>query len=299
MKTPVALFVFNRPDTTCQVFETIRQAKPIKLLVVADGPRPNRSGEVEKCAEVRSIVNRVDWDCEVITNYADSNLGCKRRVSSGLDWVFNIVEEAIILEDDCLPDPSFYRFCEELLETYRHDGQVMHIGGTNPNPMESLYCSFLYSRLVPCWGWATWRRAWQYYDGNMSLWPSYRESSDIDYFGAHAKEVYRVFQANYCNQTDSWATPWAFSCVVNNGLSIIPKTNLVKNIGFRNDATHTTKAPAYASTPIQPISFPLIKPTVKSPNQDFDEKYLKVLNNSSAVGSWKGKVKWAVNSILR
>jgi hypothetical protein len=299
MKTPVALFVFNRPDTTYQVFETIRQAKPIKLLVVADGPRPNRSGEVEKCAEVRSIVNRVDWDCEVITNYADSNLGCKRRVSSGLDWVFNIVEEAIILEDDCLPDPSFYRFCEELLEAYRHDGQVMHIGGTNLNPMESLDCSFLYSRLVPIWGWATWRRAWQLYDIKMKLWPSYRESSDIDYFGTQSKEVYRVFQANYCNQVDSWDGQWAFSCVVNNGLSIIPKTNLVKNIGFRNDATHTTKASAYASTPIQPISFPLIKPTVKSPNQDFDEKYLKVLNNSSAVGSWKGKVKWAVNSILR
>lgn len=299
MKSPVVLLVFNRPDTSRQVFETIRQAKPPKLLVVADGPRPHKPGEAEKCAEVRSIINTVDWDCEVITNYADTNLGCKLRISSGLDWVFSLVKEAIILEDDCLPDLSFYRFCDELLEAYRYDSQVMHIGGTNLNPINSLDSSFLYSRLVPIWGWATWRRAWQYYDIDMQLWPSYRELSDIDYFGTEAKEVYRAFQANYCHQVDSWDGQWVFSCLVNNGLSLIPKTNLVKNIGFSKDATHTTKTPSYASTPIHPLDFPLKVPETKSPNQEFDQQYLRILNNRSGVSSWKGKVKWAMNSLLR
>ncbi|MGB3239254.1 MAG: glycosyltransferase family 2 protein, partial [Geitlerinemataceae cyanobacterium] len=115
LKTPVALLIFNRPDTTEKVFETIRQAKPPKLLVVADGPRSDRPGEAEKCAEARAIVDRIDWECQVFQNYSDTNLGCRYRVASGLNWVFETVEEAIILEDDCLPHPSFFRFCEELL----------------------------------------------------------------------------------------------------------------------------------------------------------------------------------------
>jgi hypothetical protein len=131
LKTTVAFFIFNRPYTTEKVFAEIAKAKPPKLLVVADGPHPDRPGEVDACATVRAIINHVDWKCEVLTNYSDVNLGCRRRVASGLNWVFDQVEEAIILEDDCLPHPSFFRFCEELLEIYRHDERVMHIAGSN------------------------------------------------------------------------------------------------------------------------------------------------------------------------
>src|SRR3972149_5093970 len=127
LKTPVAFLIFNRPDTTESVFREIAKAKPSKLLVVADGARPDRVGEAEKCASTRAIIERVDWDCEVLKNYSNVNLGCKRRVSSGLDWVFETVEEAIVLEDDCLPSPSFFPFCEELLERYRDDSRVMQI----------------------------------------------------------------------------------------------------------------------------------------------------------------------------
>ena len=131
MKTAIAFMVFNRPDTTKKVFETIREAKPPKLLVIADGPRAGRPGETEKCAATRAIIDSVDWECEVLTNYSDVNLGCKRRVSSGLDWVFNTVEESIILEDDCLPHSTFFQFCEELLEKYRYDSRIMQICGSN------------------------------------------------------------------------------------------------------------------------------------------------------------------------
>ena len=131
MKTPVAFLIFNRPDTTAKVFEAIRQAKPPKLLVVADGPRSDNPSEAEKCQAAREIIEQVDWECEVLTNYSDVNLGCKTRVSSGLDWVFDNVEEAIILEDDCLPHPSFFPFCEKLLDNYRDDKRIMDIRRNN------------------------------------------------------------------------------------------------------------------------------------------------------------------------
>ena len=169
MLTPIVFLIFNRPDTTKRVFEAIRQAKPKKLLVVADGPRDDRQGEAEKCAAVRSIIDTVDWDCKVLTNYADVNLGCGLRVSSGLDWVFEQVEEAIILEDDCLPHPSFFPFCEEMLDLYRHDERIMHIAGTNSlEEWKSDVQSYHFSYTGGIWGWATWQRAWKYYHFKMS-----------------------------------------------------------------------------------------------------------------------------------
>ncbi len=131
LKTPVVFIIFKRPDTTERVFEVIRQTKPTKLLVVADGARTDRPGEADKCAAVRAIIECVDWDCKVLKNYSEINLGCGKRVSSGLDWVFDNVEEAIILEDDCLPHPTFFRFCEELLERYRYDTRVSSISAQN------------------------------------------------------------------------------------------------------------------------------------------------------------------------
>ena len=131
LETPITFIIFKRPDTTEKVFETIRQVKPKKLLVIADGPRTDREGEAEKCAATRAIIEKVDWDCEVIKNYSEINLGCAKRVSSGLDWAFNNVEETIILEDDCILQPTLFRFCEELLEKYRHDRRITSIAAQN------------------------------------------------------------------------------------------------------------------------------------------------------------------------
>jgi len=172
MKTPVAFFIFNRPDTTEKVFQAIRQAQPPQLSIVADGPRPDRPEDVRDCAAARSIIEQVDWDCQVMKNYADVNLGCRRLIDSGLDWVFDTVDRAIVLEDDCLPHPCFFRYCEELLEKYQDDDRIATILGTiglgrwKPDS-QGYHFSYWPS---PVWGWASRSRAWRYYDHNIKAW---------------------------------------------------------------------------------------------------------------------------------
>ena len=177
---PVALFLFNRPDATAAVFERIRGARPKTLLLIADAPRVSRPEDVQKCLAARAVVSRIDWPCEVVTNYAETNLGCRRRLSSGLDWVFQLVPEAIVLEDDCLPDPTFFRFCEVMLDRYRDEASVMHIGGNNFRDGPSCADGYRFSRYTFTWGWATWRRAWQHYDVHMSAWPAARDSGLLE-----------------------------------------------------------------------------------------------------------------------
>ena len=243
LTTPVAFLIFNRPNTTQQVFEEIRRARPTKLLVVADGPRPDKEGEAEKCQAVRNIIDTVDWPCEVLKNYSDVNLGCKIRVSSGLDWVFEQVEEAIILEDDCLPNQFFFGFCQEMLQRYRDDTRVMMITGTNPlietkNASES-YC---FSRYFSIWGWATWRRAWKLYDIEMSNWPRLKSEGQLCnvYTKRYAQRAIKtMFDVAYNKCIDTWDIQWAYSCLFNNGLCLVPKLNLISNIGLVG--THTTK----------------------------------------------------------
>lgn len=264
--TPIAFIIFNRPDTTARVFEVIRQVKPPQLFVIADGPRADNPSDLEKCAATRAIVDKIDWECEVIKNYSDVNLGCKNRVSSGLNWVFSIVEQAIILEDDCLPDPTFFNFCEELLEKYRNDTRIMAISGNNfqfgrRRTDESYY----FSRYNHCWGWATWRRAWQHYDIEMKQWPMIREN-DLLKNVLEARGALRYWQEHFNNVYDelinSWAFRWTFACWIQNGLTILPNVNLVSNIGFLPDATHTKQIKSkLANLPIKTMLFPLKHPT--------------------------------------
>ena len=264
LNTPVAFIIFNRPDTTSRVFEMIRQAQPPKLLVIADGARENHPSDLLNCADTRAIIEQVDWDCEVLKNYSDRNLGCRDRVSSGLDWVFTEVPEAIILEDDCLPDPSFFRFCEELLIRYRDDHRIMHISGNNFQSSKSrTNGSYYFSRYNHCWGWASWRRAWQHYDVDMKLWDVIRDGTwllDILENKASVKEWNRNFQKVYDHITDSWDYQWTFACWLQNGLSILPNTNLVSNIGFSKSATHTFRKNLFANMPTQTLDFPLQHP---------------------------------------
>jgi hypothetical protein len=265
LKTPVAFLIFNRPETTARVFEEIRRARPPKLLVVADGPRPDRPGEFEKCEEVRSIIDRLDWPCEVLKNFSDVNLGCKRRISSGLDWVFENVEEAVILEDDCLPHPTFFRFCEELLTRYRNDESIMVINGTNYNYANTLTSSsyFIY-RYPHVWGWATWRRFWKKYDVTMALWPEMKASKWL-YDNFDNKEVAnfwdRYFEKTYRGDIDTWDFQLSFACFVNNGLCIVPKYNLISNIGYGSNASRTKKKNVLSELPVTGLEFPLSHPS--------------------------------------
>lgn len=264
MKTPVAFIIFNRPDTTERVFEEIRRARPPKLLIIADGPRLNRLGESEKVAATRAIVEQVDWECEVSKNYSDTNLGCKRRVTSGLDWVFQTVEEAIILEDDCLPHPTFFRFCEVLLEKYRGDERIMHVSGNNfQYGQKRSEASYYFSRYPHVWGWASWRRAWRHYDVQIMRWVC-AESQNVflsDFTNPAEKRFWKAKWNGVCmGMIDTWDFQWVFACMEKRSLSIVPNINLVSNIGFGLDSTHTVNLSVFANVPTDTMEFPLVPP---------------------------------------
>jgi hypothetical protein len=257
LSTPVAFLIFNRLDVTEKVFSAIALAKPKKLFVVADGPRFPE--EVEKCEKTRSIIQRVNWDCEVLTNFSDTNLGCGQRISSGIDWVFSQVEEAIFLEDDTLPTHSFFSFCEAMLERYRYDERVMHINGDNSVNQNRVADSYYFSRYVHIWGWASWRRAWQHYDYQMKTWPMFKQSGC---FKTVCEDPYeRAYWENIFDQMnndpqviDTWDYQWLYACWSQGGLAIAPNQNLISNIGFnRLDAAHTIGGSSRACLPTADI----------------------------------------------
>lgn len=265
LTTPVAFLIFNRPDTTERVFEEIRRARPPKLLVVADGPRADRTGDAEKCKAVREIIERVDWPCEVHKNYSDTNMGCKLRMSSGLDWVFENVEDAIILEDDCLPHPSFFRYCEELLEKYRYNENVMMISGcTRLKNSNADTSGYFFSKYPHIWGWASWRRVWKLYDVEMKLWPEIRDSEKYKDFCFSKEELSfwkKCFDLVYNGSVDTWDAQVTFMSFCHKGLSIFPNVNLISNIGFGLNATHTTIANSpLANMKVEAVSLPLRHP---------------------------------------
>jgi hypothetical protein len=265
VETPVALLVFNRPAETERVFARIRQAAPSRLLIVADGPRPDRAEDAARCAAVRHIVAQVDWPCAVEHQFADTNLGCRRRVSSGLDWVFARCERAIILEDDCLPASTFFRFCDEMLAHFANDTRVMHVGGSNFGLAPQSYPhSYAFSCLNHIWGWATWRRAWRYYDVTLAAWPTLDQEAWLAARVLHrpAVDTWRtMFQSAFEGQLDTWDVQWTFACWQRNGLSVLPARNQIANIGFSAEATHTRGRSPWADLPTHALDFPLVHPT--------------------------------------
>lgn len=263
---PVLLLIFNRPDLTEQVMDQIRQAAPRKLFVGADGPRPEHSEDKKRCKEAREVATQVDWDCEVHTLFRDNNLGCKEAVSSAITWFFEHVEAGIILEDDCVPHPTFFPYCAELLCRYHNDERIMTIGANNFQPPDQQYDgSYYYSGYMHCWGWATWRRAWSAYDGHISVWTNLRKTDWLKgWLGGEreAEHWTKIFDRVYRNEVDSWAYPWTFACWREHGLNILPSVNLVSNIGFGEDSTHTTNPDAdVANMEVGKLSLPLTHPT--------------------------------------
>ena len=288
--------VFNRLDTTKQVFEAIRQAKPPRFYIAADGHRPECAGEDEKVLEVRNyVLKNIDWDCEVKTLFRNRNLGCGVAVSNAIDWFFEAEETGIIFEDDVLPDPSFFPFCEELLERYRNEPQIMLISGNyfageKYRPVNS-YC---FSRYPHMWGWATWRRAWLCNDRQMVKWPQLKQTNFLSqladgdkYF---IKSWSKIFDMIYAGRDDIWDYQFTFACWVNHGLSILPSKNLVKNIGFGVDGTHTLDDGNWiAKLPLQLMEFPLIHPIIIARNVEADrwsDKHVFDITFISFLKSW-------------
>ena len=282
---PVLFQIFNRPEVTARTFEAIRAARPPTLLIVADGPRPNRPGEAERCARTRAIAQAVDWPCEVLLNLSDVNLGCGKRVSSGFDWAFTQVESAIILEDDCLPDPTFFRFCSELLERYRDEERIMMISGDNfQNGASRTTGSYYFSRFSHCWGWATWRRAWRHYDYAMKGWPERRDTGWLKPIAqnGHLEMLWTsCFEGTRKGRIDSWDYQWLYCLLAREGLSIVPDVNLVTNIGFGEAATHTTLTHSRYLVPRAAMAFPLSHPAAILPHEEadlFEKRYLYKLD---------------------
>lgn len=273
---PVLLLIFNRPDLTEQVMDRIRKVEPSQLFVAADGPRTGVPEDPERCEQAREVATQVDWDCEVHTLFRDENLGLKEAVSSAISWFFEHVEAGIILEDDCVPHPTFFPYCAALLERYRNDKRVMVVSGNNFQSENRTYPgSYYFSVYNHCWGWATWEEAWVTYDGGISDWPSLRNTSWLEgWLGSDREAQYwaRIFDRVHRGEIDSWAYPWTFTCWKEHGLSILPSVNLVSNIGFGEQATHTNNADGEAGhLPCKPISFPLTHPNTLTRYYEADQ----------------------------
>lgn len=270
LSTAVVLIIFKRPFQTERVFTAIAESRPSKLYIIADGAR--NSEEALLCEQARQVVDKVDWDCEVRKNYSEKNLGLRNRIISGLDWVFQQEERAIILEDDCLPHPTFFRFCDEVLEYYKDDPEVMHISGDNFLAKRKTFDeSYYYSKYAHVWGWATWRRAWSLFH----QWDDDAASPDLDLkifetrserrFWQRLLDELRSHQMGY-----TWDYQWALTCMAHKRLCVMPKFNLVSNIGFGEGATHTREHLWYADLPVTPMEFPLVHPAVKNWNIEAD-----------------------------
>ena len=241
--TPILFLIFNRPDTTKKVFEIIRQIQPKYLYVAADGPRENIHGEVEICQETRNVVlKHIDWDCKLVTRLNNNNLGCGKNVSGAISWFFENVEQGIILEDDCVPSLSFFNFCENLLDKYKGQENIYMISGSNFQNKVYGNASYFFSEYGHVWGWATWRRAWNKYAYSVKV---FNENAIKKSLAAHFKKQlefeywYSIYVKMKKELIDTWDYQWHIAIWINNGISITPNKNLVTNIGFNNNGTHT------------------------------------------------------------
>ena len=235
---------FNRPDKVRASFPVIRNARPSRLFLVSDGPRTGRVEDVAKVRECREYVKAsIDWDCDVVEDYAEANLGCGKRVASGITSAFAQCGEAIVLEDDCIADEAFFDFCVTMLERYREDSRVMVITGNNFQQGAIRGAgAYYYSKYPHCWGWATWKRAWQYFDATIPFWPSIRESQRLRSVCPNPEEYAfwtKVFDRFYGGGIDTWDYPWLLCVWMQRGITVTPNANLVANVGFGSDATHT------------------------------------------------------------
>lgn len=272
---PVLFIIFNRPELTQQVFARIRESRPSKLFVAADGPRLDHPGEEQICAVTRRVVDQVDWPCKVKTLFREQNMGCRWAVSSAITWFFDNVDAGIILEDDCLPDLSFFPFCTELITKYKDDKRIGMISGNN-------FCSKLYddelsysfSRHGLIWGWATWKRAWDDYmidNSKLNMKEICLIKANISQNRYFIDYWWKGADAAMKGELDTWDYLWGVTRYRNNYLVIRPKVNLVANIGFGADATHTGGAANELYLGTESLEFPLQHPNIIVPDKISDD----------------------------
>jgi len=285
MNAPVLFIIFNKPETTQKVFDAIRLAKPSKLYIAADGARENKSGEKELCEQTRKIVQNIDWDCEVKTLFQKENLGCGVGVATAISWFFENEEMGIILEDDCLPNPSFFSFCGELLEYYKDDVRIQNISGNNfQDNRKRGDASYYFSYMTSIWGWATWRRVWKNFKYDIKDLNEAEILSFIDktkWTGKMRSYWTQVYYGMKEHKADIWDYQFLFSQWANNRLTVLPNVNLVSNIGFGEFAYHTKDINnPMGNRKIFEMDFPLKHPKEIAVNNEADcyfmNKYMKL-----------------------
>lgn len=273
-KTPILIILFNRPECSQQVLRVLQHIKPAEIYIAADGPRTNNINDFTQCTKTRAVFGNIDWNCKVNRHYQESNLGCKLGVIEAINWFFESVDMGIILEDDIVPDLSFFPYCEELLLKYENDSRIMMISGHNPIDTWNNGFSYVFSKIGAIWGWATWKRAWKLNDFNLTFWPEIKTTNILE------NSFLTLPQYNYRKQTidlvyeqkiDTWDYQWTYSRLINSGLSIVPCKNLIKNIGFGFDATHTKNADSiFIFQNSLPMIFPVKHPYYILPDYKFD-----------------------------
>lgn len=281
LETPVAMMIYNRADRTARVFKRIMDAEPPVLLVVADGPVEDNGDDRERCRKTRSVTESVDWDCTVYQNYADTNMGIKDRFQSGLDWVFDTVDEAIILEDDCLPNRSFFRFLEEMLEEYREDKRIIDVSGSNHlETWKADIQDYHFTRYGGIWGWGTWADRWELCRHDMKGWEDAEVKEIVkSYHDSQRQQVYlnHLLDMASSGKINTWDYQWGFTRAANWSLTVTPSKNLVSNIGFGEGATNTTTENSdLASIPTHELDFPLNRRELVGPDSEYDQRYFEL-----------------------
>lgn len=283
--TPILFLVFNRPETTSIVFNEIKKIKPSKLYIAADGPRDFVPNEIAKCNEVKEIVNQIDWPCEINTLFREKNLGCKMAVSVAITWFFDQVDSGIILEDDCLPDLSFFDYCSQLLLKYENYDEVMLIGGNNfhKDPPD-ISASYYFSNYSHIWGWASWKRAWKNYDLDISDYSEVLNDTYYDtFFQSKNEKKYwlNVFENVAKGKINTWDYQWTYAIWKNRGKSITPVVNLIKNIGLEGSSTHLFIRDSFRDDlKLSKMTFPIEHPSPEI-NKNLDrETFNNVFNKS-------------------
>lgn len=288
MKSAVLLIVYNRPEKTKKVYEQIRKAKPSRFYVVADGPLPERADDRERCMQVREIVKEPDWDCHFESVFRETNLGCGPSVKKAIDWFFEQEEEGIVLEDDTVPDPTFFQFCDEMLDRYRGDRRIAFISGSNHygtsygpgnsngQAVSNAMDSYFFARNKTTWGWATWRRSWDRMDYEMT-WLASSNADQIIRNMSLLKETSKYWMNAVMSikerNVSAWDWQWYFSVAAEDQLVIYPQVNLVSNIGFGADATHTTGRPEISVSTRFSMQFPLSHPADVVASDDWDRSF--------------------------
>lgn len=303
LSTPILFIVFNRPDTTQIVFDAIRQARPKQLFIAADGPRDNHPDDAINCAQVRAIINQIDWECDVKMLLREHNLGCGRGVSLAITWFFDHVERGIILEDDCVPDQSFFSFTEQLLHRYKHEEHVMMITGTSFlfNKVQRKQ-SYFFAKHYPIWGWATWKRAWQRYDFTMQSWDAEKRDWLNQFFKNKnmADHWAENFEQIKSGKLDTWDIQWAYACIRHGGYSVIPYTNLISNIGLFGVHANGKKS-AFHEMPVSSVPVDhLIHPARVAVDKTMNKKmYHNIFMVIRPYYSFESKIRYCARTVLR